>query len=55
MSEDAPGVQDLFDRIEKIHPHAIAIKEVAFRSAGVKYANKNDLISGNGASYFGGR
>ncbi|QDT80941.1 RES domain protein [Gimesia maris] len=55
MPEEAPGVQDLFDRIEKIRPHAIAKKEIAFRSAGVKYANKADLISGNGASYFGGR
>lgn len=55
MPEEAPGVQDLFDRIEKIRPHAIAKKEIAFRSAGVRYANKADLISGNGASYFGGR
>ncbi|WP_417385549.1 RES family NAD+ phosphorylase [Gimesia sp.] len=55
MPEEAPGVQDLFDRIEKIRPLAITKKEIAFRSAGVKYANKADLISGNGASYFGGR
>jgi RES domain-containing protein len=36
-------------------PLAAKLNASAFRSAGVKYANEGDLISGNGASYNGGR
>lgn len=54
MSE-LPEVQDLFERIATCAARAVKLKATAFRSAGVKYANEDDLISGRGASYNGGR
>lgn len=55
MVAESPEVQELFDLISKILPNAVKLNGTAFRSAGVKYANEADLISGNGASYNGGR
>ncbi len=55
MSSKPERVQDLFDRIADCLPRAVKFKGVAFRSAGVKYASEGDLISGSGASYYGGR
>lgn len=55
MSSEPEEVQDLFDRIAACGSRAVKLKASAFRSAGVKYANEGDLISGSGASYNGGR
>ena len=55
MATDPKEVLELFDRIAAWMPHAVKLKAGAFRSAGVKYANEQDLISGDGASAVGGR
>ncbi len=55
MSSEPEEVQDLFDRIAGCLSRAVKLKACAFRSAGVKYANARDLVSGSGASYYGGR
>lgn len=55
MTAESPEVQELFDLIAETLPQAVRLDGAAFRSAGVKYANEGDLISGNGASYNGGR
>lgn len=34
---------------------AVKLRTNAFRSAGVKYANEEDILSGSGASFHGGR
>lgn len=52
---DGRKIQDLSERIFDCLSKAISINTVAFRSAGVKYANEADLISGHGAAYYGGR
>ena len=55
MSSDPKEVQDLFDRIAGCLLQAVKLNAIAFRSAGVKYANEKDFTSGGGASYYGGR
>jgi RES domain-containing protein len=55
MSSEPEEVQDLFDRIAVCTSRAVKLKGNAFRSAGVKYANEGDFISGSGASTNGGR
>jgi RES domain-containing protein len=55
LSKESPEVQELFDRILACLPLAVKLKATGFRSAGVKYANETDLISGDGAGYYGGR
>lgn len=55
MATDPKEILDLFNRIADCLPEAIKLKTNAFRSAGVKYANEQDLISGDGASFHGGR
>ena len=55
MSGEPPEVQDLFDRIHGCLPLAVALEAVGFRSAGVRYASEADLMSGEGAGYYGGR
>jgi RES domain-containing protein len=55
VSSESEEVQDLFDRIAACMPRAAKLKASAFRSAGVKYANEGDFISGSGAGYNGGR
>jgi RES domain-containing protein len=55
VSSDPKEVQDLFDRIAGCLSQAVKLNAIAFRSAGVKYANEKDFTSGGGASYYGGR
>ena len=55
MARESPEVQDLFDRIARCLPQAIPLNAAIFRSAGVKYANEADFVSGEGAGYYGGR
>ena len=55
MSSESEAVDELFERIADCMTRAVKLKTSAFRSAGVKYANQEDLISGNGASDNGGR
>ena len=55
MSSEPEEVQGLFDCIAGCLSRAVKLKASAFRSAGVKYASEDDLISGWGASYNGGR
>ncbi len=55
MATEPKEILDLFIRIAGCLPLAVKLKAIAFRSAGVKYANEQDLITGDGASYNGGR
>lgn len=55
MSGEPSEVQELFDLIAKCLPLAVELDVSVFRSAGVKYANEKDFISGEGAGYNGGR
>ena len=55
MASEAEEVQDLFDRISGCLPRAVEFRSCVFRSAGVRYANEDDLTSGIGASDRGGR
>jgi len=55
LSTEPPEVQQLSDLIVKCLPLAVKLDTAAFRSAGVRYANEADLISGDGAGYYGGR
>lgn len=55
MSTESAEVRELFDRIAACLPQAVPLNSAAFRSVGVKYANEADLISGDGAAYYGGR
>jgi RES domain-containing protein len=52
---DSSKIQQLYERIEGCLPRAAQFEGVVFRSAGVKYASKQDFLSGEGAAYFGGR
>ena len=54
-SSDPPEVVELFDRIAKLAPRAIPFEGTILRSAGIPYANEQDLFSGAGASAFGAR
>ncbi|MEE8452885.1 MAG: RES family NAD+ phosphorylase, partial [Thermoguttaceae bacterium] len=55
MSRESPEVQGLFDLIAECLPLAVELDAPVFRSAGVKYANEKDFVSGEGAGYNGGR
>lgn len=55
MSSDSNEVEELFERIAACLSSPAKLRASAFRSAGVKYANEGDMISGSGASYNGGR
>lgn len=55
MSSEPEEVQELFDRIAGCLSRTVKLRVSAFRSAGVKYANEGDLVSGSGAAYNGGR
>jgi len=55
LSTESSEVQELFDLIVACLPQAVQLNRAAFRLAGVKYANESDLISGDGAGYYGGR
>ncbi len=55
MSKESPEVQELFDRILDCLPLAVKLTASGFRSAEVKYANETDLISGDGAGFWGCR
>lgn len=55
MSKDPPEVERLFALIAECLPLAVGLEAPVFRSAGVKYANTADFISGEGAGYYGGR
>jgi len=48
-------VSELLDRIRDCLPRAVKLAETGFRSAGVRYANESDFVSGDGAAYYGGR
>jgi RES domain-containing protein len=53
--ESEPGVQELFDAIASCVRNAVALDEVVYRSASVRFANAVDFLSGAGAAAFGGR
>ena len=53
--KDPPEVVQLFDRIAELVPRAITLDETIVRSAGTKYANEDDFLSGRGAAKYGGR
>jgi len=55
MSTESAEIRRLFGRIAACKRRAIPLKATAFRSAGVKYANEADLLSGRGAGDYGGR
>jgi hypothetical protein len=55
MSISTDDDKKLFDRISNCLQKAQSIHTSAFRSAGVRYANEGDIVSGEGASYYGGR
>jgi RES domain-containing protein len=48
-------LQKLRKKLAALHATPRSMKSVAFRSAGTKYANETDLVSGSGAVYHGGR
>jgi RES domain-containing protein len=51
-----PGsVKVLRERILACLPGAPGLEGAGFRSVGVRYATEEDLLSGHGASYYGGR
>ena len=52
---DPPEVVELFEIIESLMPTAISFNDVIVRSAGTKYANEDDFLTGNGAARLGGR
>jgi len=55
MTKEMDDERKLFDRIRNCLEKAQSIHTSAFRSAGVRYANEGDIVSGEGASYYGGR
>ena len=55
MYSESNEVIELFECIASCYAKPVKLKTSAFRSTGVKYANEGDMISGNGASYNGGR
>ncbi len=55
IRRESPEVQQLFDLLKKCLPRAVAFQGSVFRSAGVRYANESDFLSGQGAAYWGGR
>lgn len=54
-SVDPPEVIELFEVIAELYPDADGFEGVIVRSVPVKYANKNDFFSGDGAAKSGGR
>jgi RES domain-containing protein len=55
VATEPKAIRELFKKIANCLPNAVSLKANVFRSAGVKYANEQDIISGDGASQFGGR
>jgi len=55
VSKESPEVQELFNRIAKCKYRAVKFNGIGFRFVGLKYANEDDLLSGAGAGYVGGR
>ncbi|GIW83159.1 MAG: hypothetical protein KatS3mg105_4966 [Gemmatales bacterium] len=54
-SADPPEVIELFDRIAALMPRVIPFDGTIVPSAGTRYANENDFLSGAGAAKYGGR
>ena len=55
MSETNDEVAELFARVARCRPAGISRAGLGFRFAEVRYANEDDLLSGAGASDYGGR
>lgn len=55
MTVPAEDVVDLFQRIARCRRFAGPRNGTGFRFVEMQYANENDLLSGAGASYYGGR
>lgn len=55
MAADSDEVVELFERIADCLSRAVSLNSSAIRSVGVRYANESDLLSGEGAAYYGGR
>jgi RES domain-containing protein len=55
MSKDQPEILELFERISRLLPLAVAFEGVVVRSAGTHYANEDDFLSGAGSAKVGGR
>ena len=55
MGTELPEVQELFDQIAQCLANSVEFSGPVFRSAGVKYANEDDFLSGEGAAHNGGR
>ena len=53
--KDPPEVVERFRQIVELVPRAITVNEVIVRSAGTRYANEDDFLSGRGAARHGGR
>jgi RES domain-containing protein len=53
--KDPPEVVELFRQIAELLPRAITLNEIIVRSAGTRYANEDDFLSGRGAASHGGR
>ncbi len=54
-SQESPEVLELFSRIKNCAPNVVAFAGVVFRSVGLRFANEEDILSGDGAATFGGR
>ena len=52
---ELPEVQALFDRISALADRAVGLHEIVFRSATIQFAARMQMLSGSGASEFGGR
>jgi RES domain-containing protein len=52
---DPPEVVELFDRIAELLPLAIRFDGTIVRSVGLRYANEESFLSGEGAARYGGR
>ena len=54
-SQETPEVLELFARIKNCVPDVVAFAGVVFRSVSLRFANEEDILSGNGAAIYGGR
>lgn len=55
MSRETGDERAIWGRISNCLQKSQSIRTRAFRSVGVRYANEVDIVSGEGASYYGGR
>jgi RES domain-containing protein len=55
MRAELPDVQALFDRISALADRTVGLDETVFRSATIQFAARVQMLSGLGASKFGGR